>query len=330
MSPRRASSWYHPDTESLQIHARMHFARLVEENVPQLRKDLEESVVPPARDFAAELGTHDDARALKEFIGSNITAFLYRLDHGSGAARGLAGAFREWCQKYRLYDHWLWRAALESVLLYVGGMALVVWEEAEIEEDGDKYTASILEPTVLPNEFSLDHPLDDGLAAPDWEMVLKPGTSVLMHGLNVRLAWGLYAKKARRLARRKLGGDKLPKAIRNRVDSQLEEYRHTVEEWVSAEGFEPMPDIRHRAGDPYLWTVQHQFPTGDPPSRRSFDRISFLQRQGNPGGREPSAKAVAKAVGRISNLLPLQLRDAPRRPAKIPAILLGPLTEGSF
>ena len=125
------------------------------------------------------------------------------------------------------------------------------------------------------------------------------------------------------------GGDKLPSDVQDYINSQLEAYRVTVKEWVSAEGLEPMPDIRRRAGDPYLWTVQHQFPTGDPPHRRSCDRIAYVQRRGSGGG-EPSPKAVAKAVHKVVDLLPLKLRDAPHRPAEIPDILRGPLTGSRY
>ena len=284
----------------------MYFAGLVEENVPQLRKDLEESVVPPARDFAAEVGTHDDARALREKVGSNTKVFLHQLDHGSEAAREFAGAFREWCLSHRLYDPWLWRAALESIVWAVGGM------EREY----------ILEPTVPPNEFSLDHPLDDGLAAPDWELILRPGTSVPMHGLNVHMTWEWYAEQAREAAGKatRESGQRLP----DDMQFQLDAYHVTAEEWTINGGFSPMPDIRRGAGDPYLWTVQHQFITGIPKRRRSFREIAGLQQQ-ESGGRKPSREGVKKAVHRVATLLPLTLGDAPNRPVEIPTILEAPL-----
>ena len=186
----------------------------------------------------------------------------------------------------------------------------------------------VLEPTV-PSEFSLEHPLDDGLAAPDWELILKPDTSVLMHGFNPHMSWGRYAARVKRIAERKLGGDKLPSDIQDQVNSQLEGYRVTAEEWAITEGFLSMPDIRKGDGDPYLWTVQHHFPTGDPPHRRSFKRIAFLQ-QSESGGRKPSREGVRKAVHRVAILLPLKLGAAPNRPAEIPDILRGPLTGSRY
>ena len=73
--------------------------------------------------------------------------------------------------------------------------------------------------------------------------------------------------------------------------------------------------------------------------RREIDRLSIeVQRmtqdaeteiadlqQRESDGQKPSREGVKKAVGKISKLLPLTLRAAPNRPAKIPAILRGPL-----
>ena len=284
---------------------RWSFAQIVDEKSPELRKSLEREVVPGASAFAHTLDGNDNAlgaaNALKDLAHPQPEAFLRRLDEefsGERKATALGQSFKAWCRTYHLHDPWLWQAALETIVWSIGGV-------------NRGYTFQ-----PVPNDDSAGD--FETVWAPDWWIDLETGERLPVGGRPMHVAWKTYAARIRRLARRRLGdtSDQILKL----VNAQLADYRVESDLWARSHGFEPTQDTRHRAGEPLLWLVQHQYPTDGRRRPLTFKRIARLQRESG-GTEEPSESGVSKAIGRMATSLPLSLRAASGRTAPPPEIL---------